>query len=67
MVECELAWLSPDKLKAIRLLGMQTIDAIDDMDVARIFLATYVIRGNTGEPFQEIIHELFTREEAVFR
>jgi hypothetical protein len=67
LVEWELAWLSPNKLKAIRLLGMQPIDAIDDLDVARIFLASYVIRGNTGEPFQEIIHELFTREEAVFR
>jgi hypothetical protein len=26
-----------------------------------------VIRGETGEPFHEIIHELFVREEAVFR
>ncbi len=68
LVECELAWLSPDKLKAIRLLGMQPIDAIDDLDVARIFLACFVIRGETGEPFpREIIHELFVREEAVFR
>ena len=67
LVECELAWMSPDKLKAIRLLGKQPIDAIDDLDVARIFLATYVIRGETGEPFHEIIQELFVREEAVFR
>ncbi|HEX3451338.1 MAG TPA: hypothetical protein VHS97_24000, partial [Isosphaeraceae bacterium] len=50
LVECELAWLSPDKLKAIRLLGMQPIDAIDDLDVARIFLASYVIRGSAGDP-----------------
>jgi hypothetical protein len=67
LVECQLAWMSPDKLKAIRLLGKQPIDAIDDLDVARIFLASYVIRGETGEPFHEIIHELFVREEAVFR
>ena len=67
LVECELAWLAPDKLKAIRLLGMQPIDVIDDLDIARIFLASYVIRGSTAEPFIEIIHELFTREEAVFR
>jgi hypothetical protein len=67
LVECELAWLSPDILKAIRLLGMQPIDAIDDLDVARIFLACFVIRGSTGDPFHEIIYELFTREEVVFR
>ncbi|HEX3446976.1 MAG TPA: hypothetical protein VHS97_01915, partial [Isosphaeraceae bacterium] len=67
LVECELAWLSPDKLKAIRLMGMQPIDAIDDLDVARIFLACFVIRGSTGDPFHEIIYELFTREEVVFR
>jgi hypothetical protein len=53
LVECELAWLSPDKLKAIRLLGMQPIDAVDDLDVARIFLACFVIRGKTGEPFRQ--------------
>ena len=67
LVECDLAWLSPDKLKAIRLLGMQPIDAVDDLDVARIFLACFVIRGSTGEPFLEIIHELYTREEVIFR
>jgi hypothetical protein len=67
LVECELAWLPPDKLKAIRLLGMQPIDAVDDLDVARIFLACFVIRGSTGEPFLEIMHELYTREEVVFR
>jgi hypothetical protein len=67
LVECDLAWLSPDKLKAIRLLGMQPIDAVDDLDVARIFLACYVIRGSTGDPFLEILHELYTREEVIFR
>ena len=66
LVECDLAWLSPDKLKAIRLLGMQPIDAVDDLDVARIFLACFVIRGSTGDPFLEILHELYTREEADF-
>ena len=67
LVECDLAWLSPDKLKAIRLLGMQPIDAVDDLDVARIFLACFVIRGSTGDPFLEILHELYTREEVIFR
>jgi hypothetical protein len=46
---------------------MQPIDAVDDLDVARIFLACFVIRGSTGDPFLEIIHELYTREEVIFR
>ena len=48
-------------------MGMQPIDAIDNLDVARIFLACFVIRGSTGDPSHQIIYELFTREEVVFR
>ena len=67
LIECQLPWVASDKLKAIRLLGMQPIDAVDDLDVARIFLACFVIRGSTGDPFLEIIYELYTREEVMFR
>jgi hypothetical protein len=67
LIECQLPWVASDKLKAIRLLGMQPIDAVDDLDVARIFLACFVLRGSTGEPFLEIIYELYTREEVMFR
>ena len=38
-------WLSSDKLKAVRLLGKQPFDAIDDRDVALVFLASFVLKG----------------------
>ena len=40
-------WLSSDKLKAVRLLGKQPFDAIDDRDVALVFLASFVLKGAT--------------------
>ena len=32
-------WTAPDRFKAIRLLGKQPLDAVDDTEVAQIFLA----------------------------
>ena len=42
------AWLSSDKLKAVRLLGKQPFDAIDDRDVAMVFLASFVLKADKG-------------------
>ena len=42
------AWLSADKLKAVRLLGKQPFDAIDDRDVAMVFLASFVLKRRQG-------------------
>src|SRR5947207_1372846 len=39
----DLAWQSPDKLKAIRLLGRQPLDASDSEVVALIFQACHVL------------------------
>ena len=37
-------WISADKLKAVRLLGRQPFDAIDDDDVALVFLASHRLK-----------------------
>jgi hypothetical protein len=54
-------WQSPDKLKCIRLLGKQPLDAAsDDDEVALIFLASHVIEPQHRYPFQELrceVHE----------
>ena len=52
------AWLSSDKLKAVRLLGKQPIDAIDDEDVALVFLASFVLNPDRGKWYWEISMEL---------
>ena len=41
-------WISSDKLKAVRLLGKQPFDAIDDRDVAMVFLASYRSQTRQG-------------------
>ncbi len=48
------SWQSPDKLKAIRLLGKQPLDAADDADVASIFIACHVIDPQYPSAFYEI-------------
>jgi hypothetical protein len=62
LLEQGMPWLAPDKLKAVRLLGRHPIDAYDYPDVARIYLASYVLLNEEGEPFQEILNELYPGE-----
>jgi hypothetical protein len=58
LLEQGVAWQSPDKLKAIRLLGRQPIDAFDVPQVGLVFLACHMIDPSGGEPFHEIWREL---------
>jgi hypothetical protein len=51
-------WLSSDKLKAVRLLGKQPFDVIDDRDVALVFLASFVLKGDSGQWCSEIFTEM---------
>jgi hypothetical protein len=43
LLDRHLSWQSPDKLKAIRLLGRQPLDAADCEVVATIFQASHVL------------------------
>jgi hypothetical protein len=58
LLEQRLAWQSPDKLKAIRLLGRQPLDVLDDPDVAIVFGACHKIDPRSGELLYEIWNEL---------
>ena len=51
-------WQSPDKLKAIRLLGFQPMDALSSDEVAVIFLAAHVIEPQSRYAFQELRCEI---------
>jgi hypothetical protein len=66
LLERGLPWLAPDKIKAVRLLGHHPIDAIDSMEVARVYLASHVLLNHVGDPFQEIMNELSPDEAAVY-
>ena len=62
-----IPWLSSDKLKAVRLLGRHPIDALDDLQVAGVYLASHVLLDQNVEPFQEIFTELSPQEAVVYR
>jgi hypothetical protein len=47
-------WQSPEKLKAIRLLGRQPLDAADVREVTRIFLACHAIDPTHKHAFFEL-------------
>jgi hypothetical protein len=43
LLERDIPWLASDKLKAVRLLGRHPIDALDCLDVARVYLGSHVL------------------------
>ncbi len=61
-------WVASDKLKAVRLLGKQPFDAIDDKDVAMMFLASFVLKGHSRAKWDwEISMEMNSEEIDTFR
>jgi hypothetical protein len=58
LLDQDLVWLPSDTLKAVRLLGRRPAEAVDWMEVARLYLASHVLRNGTGNPFQEILNDL---------
>ena len=61
------AWIPSDKLKAVRLLGKQPFDAIDEKDVAMIFLASFVLKADKGRWDWEITMEMSKSDTITFR
>jgi hypothetical protein len=56
-----------DKLRAVRLLGKQPLDAIDEEDVAMVYLATFALKPNKGTWDWEISTELSESDLRRFR
>jgi hypothetical protein len=70
ILEAGECWLSPERFRAIRLLGKQPLDAIVDRDVRRIFLACHVLRPTTKSPFEDLLREVGDsplNSQSVFR
>jgi hypothetical protein len=53
-----LDWQSADKLKAVRLVGRQPIEAVDDRNGLTLFVACQTIESRTSIPIAEIWYEL---------
>jgi hypothetical protein len=58
LLESGKPWIGPDKLKAVALLECRPTDAVDCPQVAEVYMASHVLAGENGNPFQEILDEL---------
>ena len=54
ILELGMSWQPHEKLKAIRLLGMQPLNAVNDRDVAQVFLACHALDPQFRCAFQEL-------------
>jgi hypothetical protein len=60
------SWQSPDKLKAIRLLGKQPLAAADSTDVATVFIASHRIDPTHDSAFWELGSEMTEFEAKAY-
>ena len=67
VLERNVPWVAADQRKAVRLLGHNPVDVLDNIDVARLYLASHVLLNQGGEPFQDIIDEQSPAEAPIFR
>ena len=64
MIESGLGWQSQEKLKAVRLLGRQPLQAVSVREVAEVFLACHVVEPQFSYAFQELRCEI---DEDLFK
>jgi hypothetical protein len=63
-------WQAPDRLKAIRLVGRQPMDAAADPGIAQIFAACHAIHPDGRKPFDDLQSDTVTagtHMEVVYR
>jgi hypothetical protein len=60
-------WIIADKLRAIRLLGRQPFDVLDDEDVALVYLASHRLKPAHADWAWEILTEMNDKSKTQFR
>ena len=60
-------WQSHDRLKAIRLLGRQPLDAIEDRRVAEIFVASHALNPVGNGPFDDLLSDMDKSQHVRYR
>ncbi len=66
LLEDGLVWQPHDRLKAIRLLGRQPLEAVDDQRVMAIYLACWAMEPGSAHGFTDLIPELTAKERPVY-
>ena len=60
-------WQSHDRLKAIRLLGRQPVDAVEDRRIAEIFVASHALNPVGDSPFDDLKSDMGTSALVRYR
>ena len=58
LIELGIGWDSPEKLRAVRLLGHQPMSLIDNSKIRKLFLACHVMAPQNEFAFQELRCEI---------
>jgi hypothetical protein len=60
-------WQPPDRFRAVRLLGKQPLDVLDDEPVLSLYLACHAMDPTGPSPFADQVRELVDEDVAAFK
>ena len=66
LLEDGLLWQPPDRLKAIRMLGRQPLEAVDDRRVMAVYLSCWAMNPAERNGFDDLINDLAPKERTVY-
>ena len=66
ILEDGLLWQPSDRLKAIRMLGRQPLEAVDDRRVMAIYLCCWTMDPEEQHEFTDLMSELAPQERTVY-
>ncbi len=66
LLECGLPWQPHDRLKAVRMLGRQPLDAPDDKRVMIVYLCGWAMDPNDQHGFSDMVNEFGPGERKTF-
>jgi hypothetical protein len=67
LLETNQFWESHDRLKAVRLLGRQPVDAIDDQRVTEIFVASHGLNPVGKTEFDDLLSDMGDEQHEHYR
>ena len=66
VLEAGLLWQAPDRLKAVRLLGKQPLDAATDWRVMKLYFSAGAMTPAAKQDFKDLADEMFTEQKKIF-
>ena len=66
VLEAGLLWQAPDRLKAVRLLGKQPLDAATDWRVMKLYFSAGAMTPAAKQDFHDLADEMFLEQKKIF-